>query len=278
MTERALEQYQSALLHTHDPALISESLRRQAHVHRVRCDWELAIEAARQSAEAAESALSTELVAEAWNAEAAVYQSRGDFDAALPLYQRMLDSVPVGRIRGVALQNMAAIHARRGQLDDAERHFERALAAFEEASDRCGMGYVLNNLGCLALDRGDAHHAEDTLQIATILAREIQDLELLAITRLNTAETLLALGEMDKAEMEASGSLGHFVTAGNEWRRTECLRLLGDIAVRQRKPDAARRFYEAGLALAESIGARVELEQLRGRLDAIPPDESVAAS
>lgn len=165
----------------------------------------------------------------------------------MPLYELMLVTVPVGRIRGVALQNLAGSYATQGRFGEAAHYFEDAYAAFEAAEDRWGMAHVLNHRGCLALDRGELDQAEDTLQRATDLAREIQDLDLLAIARLNYAEALLARGDLPKAEIEVSGSLGHFVVAGNELRRAECLRVLGDIALRQEQTGPARRFYQSGL-------------------------------
>lgn len=274
MMERALEQYLSALEHARRPELISEALRRQAHVYRVRCDWDLAIDAARRSAAAAQSTQSAVLLAEAWNAEAAVHQSRGDFESAIPLYEQMLDTVPVGRMRGVALQNLAAIYAMQGQGDEAERRFHDAYDAFDAARDTWGMAHVLHNLGCLALDRGDPDTAESTLHEATALAREIQDLELLALAQINRAEALLARGDVEKAELEASASLGHFVAAGNDFRRAECLRVLGDVALGKEQPESARRFYEAALVTADAVGAKVIRQQVATRLAALPVAEA----
>lgn len=276
MPDRALERYRAALEQTDDPALISESLRRQAHVYRSRCDWDNAIAAAVRSAQVAEGAGLIDLLAEAWNAEAAVHQSRGDFEVAIPLYRRMLDAVQVGRIRGVALQNLAAIHATRGMLDEAERDFEGAVSAFQDAGDRSGMGYVLTNLGALALDRGDPSQAEETLHEAIRLAREIQDLDLLALARFNHAEALLAQGELQKAEAEVSASLGHFGAAENRWRRLECLRLLGDIAQRAGQTESARRFFDAAIDIAEEIGNLLVRDQLAARIAALDGDNSMA--
>lgn len=272
MPDRALDRYKAALAQTDDPALISESLRRQAHVYRSRCEWDSAIAVAVRSAQVADRAGLIDLLAEAWNAEAAVHQSRGDFDAAIPLYRRMLDTVQVGRIRGVALQNLAAIHATRGMLDEAALDFEAAVTAFQDAGDRSGMGYVLTNLGALALDRGDPSQAEETLHEAIGLAREIQDLDLLALARFNHAEVLLAQGELQKAEMEVSASLGHFGAAENHWRRLECLRLLGDIAQRASQPEAARRFFDAAVHIAEEIGNLLVRDQLIARIAALDGD------
>ena len=271
--DRALECYQRALESADHPALVSESLRRQAHVYRMRCDWECALATARRAAEAAKAAESGELLAEAWNAEAAVYQSQGDFEPAAALYTRMLETVRSGRIRGVALQNLAAIYGTRGRLDEAEDYFSQAYAAFEEASDRWGMGFVLTSLGGLALDRGDPARAEAVLAEATLAARETQDHELLAIARINYAEALLRQGDFEKAEVEASAAIGHFGAAQNQWRRIECLRLLGEISLRRKRVDAASRFFRTALDIAESIGAKVEREQLRERLEALPKPE-----
>jgi tetratricopeptide (TPR) repeat protein len=268
--ERALECYRGALESTDDPALISESLRRQAHVYRMRCDWTLALAAAARAAEAAELAESAELLAEAWNAEATVYQTQGDFEPAAALYARMLETVPTGRIRGVALQNLAAIYGTQGRLLEAEDHFRQAYAAFEEADDRWGMGFVLTSLGGLALDRGDPARAEEVLAEATLAARETQDHELLAIARINYAEALLRQGDFEKAEVEASAAIGHFGAAENQWRRIECLRLLGEISLCRERIDAAGRFFQTALDIAELIGAKVEREQLRERLADLP--------
>lgn len=274
--ERALDCYRSALRQTDDPALISESLRRQAHVYRMRCDWDLALEAARSAADAAQRAGSAELLAEAWNAEAAVYQSQGELESATTLYRRMLETVRAGRIRGVALQNLAAIYGTQGNLDEAEDHFRKAYSAFEEAGDRWGMGFVLTSLGGLALDRGDPARAEAILVDATAAARETQDLELLAVARINYAEALLRQGDFEKAEVEASAAIGHFGAAENQWRRIECLRLLGEISLRRKRVDAARRFFQTALDTAEAIGAKVEREQLQERISALPPHDDSA--
>lgn len=276
VSERALACYQAAMQETDDSAVVSESLRRQAHVYRIRCEWDQALEAAKASAAAAEAAQSTELLAEAWNAEAAVYQSRGEFEAAVRLYQAMLEAVPVGRIRGVALQNLAGIFATRHEIDQATLHFELAHKAFEAAGDVWGMAHVLNNLGRLAIDQRELGKAEGTLQKAIMLARDVNDLDLLAIARVNYAEALFLRGEYKNAEAEASASLGHFGAAENQWRRIECLRLLGDISLQQQQPESAGRFYQTALKLADTIGARIERDQLVERIAALDGDNPMA--
>ncbi len=103
--DRALERYAAALAEAESPAEQSEAWRRQAHVRRLRCDWDDAIEAARRAASIAASASLTGALAEALNAEAAVHQSRGDYDLARELYGRILNECADERIRGVLINS-----------------------------------------------------------------------------------------------------------------------------------------------------------------------------
>lgn len=267
MLERALDCYGNALDAATDPALISESLRRQSHAHRMRCDWERALAAARHSADVAAAAELHELTAEALNAEAAVHQTRGDFELAVPLYERIMKIADTDRLRGVALQNLAATCAMQNDLEEAERHFRQAFDYFDRADYAWGRAHVLNNLGTLALDLGKRAAAESLLHDAIVEAKQVGDLDLVATARINLAETLLARGSLDTAEQLANAALGHFTTAGNQWRRLDCLRLLGDLQLLKDAPDVARRFYGAALKAAEQIGAKADQQKLQDRLD-----------
>lgn len=266
-----MELYRSALDAAEEPAEVAESLRRQAHVHRVRCEWDAAIESARRSIAVAEP-LGADLLAESLNAEAAVHQSRGDFELAIPLYERLLGVARDERIRGVARQNLGGIRAMQGALEEAERHLRAAHASFVIAEYPWGRAHVLNNLGRLAIDRGDWAVAEETLAEAVAQAKIVDDHELLAIARMNHAEALVGLGELERAETAASAAVGHLTLAGNQLRRVEALRLLGDIHVRKGDSRVATRLYTSALETAEEIGAKFELAQLRSRLEELGED------
>ena len=56
VTDRALDCYRSAFDATSNPSERSEAWRRQAHVHRVRCEWDAALAVAREAAAIAEAA------------------------------------------------------------------------------------------------------------------------------------------------------------------------------------------------------------------------------
>ncbi len=264
--DRALELYTAALDSAPDAATESEAWRRQSHTLRVRCDWDAAVEAARRSAEIASAADLGDHVAEALNAEAAVYQTRGDFEPARALYERILEQTDDDRIRGVALQNRASLAGMQDDFAAAERDFREAHACFERAEYAWGRAHVLNNLGRVAFEQGKIEEAEQSLLDAIHETKLLGDLDLLALARLNYAEVLLERSNHEEAESVVSASLGHFTTAGNQWRRIDCLRVLGDLYARRDVLDVANRFYDAALQVAEEIGAKAEHRRIEERI------------
>lgn len=264
---KALERYAEARRRTTDAAEEATAWRLEAFAWHALGEWDEALAAAERSETIARELERLDLVAEALNARAAVHYGRAEFAEAEALYGRMLELAAEPRVRGMALQNLAIIHGRRGDLDRAGERLSKAAAEFEEAGYTWGRAHVLNNLVGLALDRQDYPAALESALKAIPVAREVDDLDLLAIATLNLAEALAGLGRVDEAEMEASTALGHFQRSGNQWRRISCLRLLGDLNERQGDRAFAERFWKAALELAEQIGAGEEAAELRARMD-----------
>lgn len=270
LAAKALAAYQDVRKGTRDGVVRAEAWRREAFIHHASGAWEEALAAARASAAEAGEVGRDELLAEALNAEAAVHFSRGDFDQALPLYTRMLGLTDEPKIRGFALQNMGILYARRRELDRAEQRLEEAYAEFERAEYPSGRAHVLNNHAAMSLDRGEYERAEELAWRAMAVAREVDDLDLLAIATLNHAEALQELGRLEEAESAASIALGQFEISGNRWRRIACLRILGDLHKRRGDNEIAYRFWRRGLELAREIGASLDADQLEDRLGDAP--------
>jgi tetratricopeptide (TPR) repeat protein len=263
--DRALDGYRHVAARARDAAIVSEALRRAASVHRVRCEWERALDAARRSRSVAAAAGRSDLAAEALNAEAIVHRSRGEWDAAIDLLKRVLEETEDPRIRGLALQNLGSIHAERGDMNAAETHFMDSYRCFCEAGYEQGQATALLNYGRAALDRGDRELAAKICREALRATKSIEDLSLVALARLNYAEALAKLGERAEALDLASAALGFFITIDDRWRQVEALRLVGDL----HQPDdraSAERCYRKALRLAREIDARTELPHLESRL------------
>ena len=252
-----------------EPLLQAEALRHEADIHRARCSWPEAIEAARQSAAIAESAGLYNEFAEALNAEATVHYTTGDIERANALYARILELPVNDRIRGIVYQNLAIICIESAGHDAAEKYFVESVEYFRRARYDRGETIALINYGRSRLEQKDVVDAVSLLREAERRALSLADGDLLAMARLNFAEAIIQTGDDERALDLICTALGHFDTTGNAYRRTECLRILGDIHRRRGELDDAISCYQAALNIAESIEARAEIDPLRLRLEAI---------
>ena len=275
LLDEALQRYDAAA-RSADETVRATALCRKADLFRVWSRWDQAADSARESAVVARRAGAYSLYAEAINAEANVYHQRGEFDAAVPLYERVLELPVDDRVRGLALQNMGAIAAQRDDLDTAERFFLDSYWHFRRAGYDWGVAFVLNNQAAAALDRGRYSSAATIARQAIEAARQVDDFELLGIATLNYAEALAALGDLARAETLAAGALGFFVLAKSDVHRAQCLRVLGDIYVKTGERPRARACYTQGLEVAIALGARVDVDKLRQALARVGPTDVAA--
>jgi tetratricopeptide (TPR) repeat protein len=265
--DRALESYSLAAESSTDPATLVEALTHKSRVHRCRSEWELALTTAREAQARARAAQLMAPLIEATIAEGNVLLCRGDFQPALEIFRAVLDGTTDARIRGVALQNIGSILWQQGQLGAAERALSESYGWFSRAGYALGEAMALNNHGRIALERGDLELASQLLTQALEAARSIDDAELIALAKLNYAETLNALGDHRHAEEQASTALGYFTVSGNRWREIECLRLIGSINEKLGKCEYAERCWQRALGIAEAIGAKQDLRLVRDHLN-----------
>ena len=239
-----------------DPALQAVALTKLADVHRSRAAWDIALEHARRAQCVARSIGAKTIADDASVAEANVLMCRGDFAGATTVFESLLATATEPRLRGVVLQNLGSILAQKGQLGAAERAFSESYGFFRQAGYRRGEAIALNNYGRVALDGQNTALAEQLLEDALAIARDVEDADLVALTTLNLAEALTQRGENKRARDLASAAFGHFGGCGNRWRQVECLRLLGALHEREECLDDAERCYDRSLAMAREIDAQ----------------------
>jgi tetratricopeptide (TPR) repeat protein len=249
-----------------DAWLLSEVLRRQAYLHHARSEWELSLDLARRAASTAENAQLSDQQAEALIAVAWVHVARGAYEDAVPQLEKVASLTEDHRITGLALHNLGAIAAERGNWELSRAHFMESVKRFQAAGYQRGVAFAHNNYGRAALDHGNYVLAVDLLQQAVSSAKKAADADLLALATMNVAEALAGTGELTRAETMAKVALQHFTSAGNGWRRVECERLLGDLELRSERRNEARVWWESALETARTIGAQLEVVKLEERL------------
>ena len=269
--DSALAHYERAIGTTTDAALLSEAFRRQSSVHRTRCEWELAIACAERAIATARDARLDDLHSEALSAMASVHRSRGELDDAERLLDSALRLAHNERVRGIVLQNLGGVAAEKRDLETAQHKFVESYGCFRRAGYRRGEAFALNNYGRVLLEGGHGAQAARVLAQAVVVARDVEDDELVALATLNVAETLYLVGDLTKAESHVSEALGYFNHTQNAWRQIECLRLLGDITVRAQELATAVQCYVRGMQLALRIGARQEMAVLAECLTKVRP-------
>jgi tetratricopeptide (TPR) repeat protein len=271
-SDGALAAFAAAEVHAtdaDDPAALSSALRHQSLVWRQRSDWDRAGALAQRAAEVAEAAGLREPLAEAYNAAAIVHQARGAYELAEPLLQAVLSLTYDQRVLGAALANLGTAAALRGDLEGARRRFLEAAQRFRACGYSFGEASVLNNVGRAGLDKGNALVSAPLLRDALGAARRAGDAELTAIVQRNLAEALGLRGEIAEAEEVAREALATFTTEGNEARRAECLRILGELALRDGRPETARERFAEALAAAQAGASPIEVERATERLSAV---------
>ncbi|HXT48566.1 MAG TPA: hypothetical protein VN717_07975, partial [Gemmatimonadaceae bacterium] len=148
----------------------------------------------------------------------------------------------------------------------ARQQFMESVRRFQSAGYERGVAFAHNNFGRAALDHGNFLLAADLLQQAASSARKAADPDLFALATMNSAEALAGTGEAARAESLANEALTHFTATGNGWRRVECERLLGDLAMQNDRAEAARSWWSSALVTAQKIGAQLEVSKLEERL------------
>lgn len=265
--EDALQHYRAAeALAGADAWLASEVLRRQAYLHHARSEWELSLDLAHRAAEAARGASLNDQHAEALIAVAWVHVARGAYEEAIPELEKVASLTEDARITGLAIHNLGAIAAERGDWERARGYFMESVRRFQAAGYQRGVALAHNDFGRAALDHGNFVLAADLLQEAVSSARQAADPDLLAVATMNVAEAIGGTGELARAESMARVALEHFTTAGNGWRRVECERLLGDLEQKADHESAAREWWSRALETARTIGAQLEVRKLEQRL------------
>jgi tetratricopeptide (TPR) repeat protein len=193
-----------------------------------------------------------------WHDLGSVYQLKGDFDAALDAFERMLrlSWVVASRTKGaVAFNKLGRLWRQKGNLDLGLDYLERGLDLFRQSSDRRGIATSLDDIGQLLWMLGRYDEALDRSAAALEMRRQIADKRSIAVSLSNIGNIEKDRGLFDEAEScyreamllrrQVGDRYGHVISHNN----------LGALAFERGDLQQARDAWEDALSEAEQIGA-----------------------
>jgi len=191
--------------------------------------------------------------AHALNCLGTVSQLRGDLAAAERWYgeaARLAHRLGDRKLSGMVQQNLGIVADVQGRTDEAVAHFRLSLVAFEQEEEMTSALLVLNNLGVLYTRESAFRRAEDSLERALALARNLKDVVAECVIEENRSALFLALGHLEKAEAAAAAALSIAEQRKDGTRRAAALRSLARVAMR-RTPTEAVMLLERALVLCD---------------------------
>jgi predicted ATPase/DNA-binding CsgD family transcriptional regulator len=154
---------------------------------------------------------------------------------------------------GIALSTKAAIIARHGSLQEAQRTFEHALDVLSD-NNGWGVAYTRYGLGGLASARGDHAAAAEHYATALALYREIGARPDIARCLAGLAWVALAGLDLDRAAARLAESLQLSLAIGQRLAIARGLQAAAVLAARREEPARTARLEGAALALLDSLG------------------------
>jgi len=167
----------------------------------------------------------------------------------------LLGASPPSVARGIAWRARGNAAYLRGDVDAAERAFERALAEAEAVGDLRFAAACLTNLGVAAKGRGALERALELLGRARDLA-ESRDDAVHAQALNNLATVHARLGRVDEAESLLLESAAAKRRLGDDRGLSSTLANLGNLRARVGDAPGAERYHRDSLRLAQAIGDR----------------------
>jgi tetratricopeptide (TPR) repeat protein len=189
-----------------------------------------------------------------------VLRGMGNYDAAVHSLQRGLDLRPQGPDpwRARALINLGLIYSVKGDLEQAQDHYLRALEISQQLGDRWKMVDIRMNLAMAARIAGEWERAACQYQEALELARQLGGMRQQAQIALNLGVLYTKRGEHELAARHLAHCLEIVDTRGMKVGLVFCRSNLGDLHLRRGDLAAAAN----ALAEAERLALETDTKYL----------------
>lgn len=193
-----------------------------------------------------------------WHDLGNVFQLKGDFDAALSAFERMLRLAWVVASRtkaAVAFNKMGRIYRQKGELGTALEYLERGLELFEQGGDTRGIAGSLDDVGQVLWLMARYDEALDRSAAALETRRRLGDKRAIAVSLVNIGNIERHRGLFDEAEACYQEALELRRALEDQAGIAQCENQIGVLAFQRGDVATARPIWERALQKAERLGA-----------------------
>jgi eukaryotic-like serine/threonine-protein kinase len=160
------------------------------------------------------------------------------------------------RREGLALTHLANVTWQLGDLDAAQRGYSAAFASYEEVGDKLNVAAAKDNLGDVLYLKGDLDASQRFLQEALEGFREVGSKTSVANALENLASTAISRGDLKAARKMLDEALVIVRTQEIKSEIAWTLTGFGDIDITEGKLADAGREYKEALSLRTEIGEK----------------------
>jgi putative nucleotidyltransferase with HDIG domain len=255
LRETARDLYEKALrlVRRGDGAAAAGIVRRIARSHMEEGEFDTALDCLNAALAISELHGDISGIAHALNWMANGQSARGDLDQADQLYVRALAYAMAGRddsLEAMISQNRGSISSMRGNLVAALDHYASSLVTYRMLGLRQYLGPVLNNMGLVYTQLDRLDEAQAAYEEAVTHCDAVGDVTHRLLALINSAHLWLAHGNVDRAAELCDSVLTEAVAAGDLRSLGETFRHMGVIARTRGDLPEAERQLTAALANA----------------------------
>lgn len=163
-------------------------------------------------------------------------------------------------------QNLGTLAVIRGNSADALAHYRGALAAHRKLVNQQGVAGVLNNLAMLYISLAQLSEADVCLEEALAVVKATQDVVAEGIVHVNRTELFLARGEFDRARTSCDEAFEMVSRLNEHANRSDVLKLYGIIYRESQKFYLAETHLREAIEIAANHGYPLEEAQAQREL------------
>lgn len=198
-----------------------------------------------------------------------LHSKRGNYEQALRLFEEALaifKQLNTEEQRVGILNNMALISEKQGRYEEALKYFGETLATCERTGNHDGRSVALHNLAMIQGARGDFDEADRLYQEAFQVARELGDEPGMAEVLNNLGELSIRREQPEAALEQLGQALAIRGRLGDERGRAITLGNIANVHLLQGRHEEAERLYREGRAIFERFDDKPYLATALGNL------------